>query len=198
MGRAHLLFPSCTNPLYISAKKFGSGSFFLRIFRKIFDTGCYESFAKELKRRLLETKRGYEELQRSAEQYIRGILLPECEETAAENAEIGGKEQSPTTEAIRVKEGLEVKEGIPEKEQSWAEELRALLKKENAARGVNVAVNDNRVKIELHVIVAYGVSIRAVAQNVLESVRYKVEEYTGLTVEKINVVVEGVRIVDED
>lgn len=61
-----------------------------------------------------------------------------------------------------------------------------------------MAVNDNRVKIELHVIVAYGVSIRAVAQNVLESVRYKVEEYTGLTVEKINVVVEGVRIVDED
>ena len=103
-----------------------------KIFRKIFDTGCYESFAKELKRRLLETKRGYEELQRSAEQYIRGILLPECEETAAENAEIGGKEQAPTTEAIRVKEGLEVKEGIPEKEQSWAEELRALLKKENA------------------------------------------------------------------
>lgn len=45
---------------------------------------------------------------------------------------------------------------------------------------------------------AYGVSIRAVAQNVLESVRYKVEEYTGLTVEKINVIVEGVRIVDED
>lgn len=103
-----------------------------KIFRKIFDTGCYESFAKELKRRLLETKRGYEELQRSAEQYIRGILLPECEETAAENAEIGGKEQAPTTEAIRVKEGLEVKEGIPEKEESWAEELRALLKKENA------------------------------------------------------------------
>lgn len=73
-----------------------------------------------------------------------------------------------------------------------------LLKRENAARGVNVVVNDNKVKIELHVIVAYGVSIRAVAQNVLESVRYKLEEYTGLTVEKINVIVEGVRIVDED
>lgn len=73
-----------------------------------------------------------------------------------------------------------------------------LLKKENAARGVNVYVSDNRIKIELHVIVAYGVSIRAVAQNVLESVRYKIEEYTGLTVEKINVIVEGVRIVDEE
>jgi uncharacterized alkaline shock family protein YloU len=73
-----------------------------------------------------------------------------------------------------------------------------LLKKENAARGVNVYVSDNRIKIELHVIVAYGVSIRAVARNVLESVHYKIEEYTGLTVEKINVVVEGVRIVDEE
>ena len=71
-----------------------------------------------------------------------------------------------------------------------------LLKKENAARGVNVIVSDNRIKIELHVIVAYGVGIRTVAQNVLESVRYKIEEYTGLTVEKINVIVEGVRIVD--
>lgn len=73
-----------------------------------------------------------------------------------------------------------------------------LLKRESAARGVIVSVNDNHVNIELHVIVAYGVSIRAVAQNVLESVRYKVEEYTGLTVDKINVIVDGVRIVDED
>ncbi len=73
-----------------------------------------------------------------------------------------------------------------------------LLKKESAARGVNVYVNENCIKVELHVIVAYGVSIRAVAQNVIESVRYKVEEYTGLKVEKINVIVEGVRIVDEE
>lgn len=73
-----------------------------------------------------------------------------------------------------------------------------LLKRESAAHGVNVAVSDNRVRIELHVIVAYGVSIRAVAQNIVESVRYKIEEYTGLTVEKIHVIVEGVRIVDED
>ena len=73
-----------------------------------------------------------------------------------------------------------------------------LLKRENASRGVNVSIIDNRIKVELHVIVAYGVSIRAVANNVLESVRYKLEEFTGLEVEKINVIVDGVRIVDED
>jgi len=71
-----------------------------------------------------------------------------------------------------------------------------LLKKENAGRGVNVYVVDNRIKVELHIIV--GVSIRAVAQNVLEHVRYKIETFTGMEVEQINVIVEGVRIVDED
>lgn len=47
-----------------------------RIFRRIFDTGCYLDFQKELKRRLLETKRTYEELQRSVGQYAEGIILP--------------------------------------------------------------------------------------------------------------------------
>ena len=47
-----------------------------------------------------------------------------------------------------------------------------LLKRENVARGVSIYVNGDRIKIELHVIVAYGVNIRVVAQNVLESVRY--------------------------
>ncbi len=73
-----------------------------------------------------------------------------------------------------------------------------LLKRESAGRGVNVAVANNKIKIELHVIVAYGVSIRAVAQNVLENVRYKLEEYTGMEVESVSVIVEGVRIIDED
>ncbi|MCD7825368.1 MAG: Asp23/Gls24 family envelope stress response protein [Clostridiaceae bacterium] len=72
-----------------------------------------------------------------------------------------------------------------------------LLKKENADRGVNVYVSEDRIKVELHIIVAYGVSISAVARNILESVQSKLEQYTGLTVERINIIVEGVRIVDE-
>lgn len=75
---------------------------------------------------------------------------------------------------------------------------RRAFKEGNAGRGVNVYIVNNKLKIELHIIVAYGVSIRAVAQNVLENVRYKIEEFTGLEIEAINVVVEGVRIMDED
>ena len=71
-----------------------------------------------------------------------------------------------------------------------------LLKRESAGRGVNISIVD--IKIELHIIVAYGVSIRAVSQNVIENVKYKIEEFTGMDVESINVIVEGVRIIDED
>ena len=71
-----------------------------------------------------------------------------------------------------------------------------LLKRESAGRGVNISIVDNKIKIELHIIVAYGVSIRAVSQNVIENVKYKIEEFTGMDVESINVIVEGVRIID--
>jgi len=35
-----------------------------------------------------------------------------------------------------------------------------------------------------------------VTDNLIESVKYKVEELTGMTVEKINIYVEGVRVID--
>ena len=51
-----------------------------KIFRKIFNTGNYLDFQKELKRRLLDTKKEYEELKRSIGQYADGIMLPKTEE----------------------------------------------------------------------------------------------------------------------
>ncbi len=48
-----------------------------KIFRKIFNTGRYLDFQRELKRRLLETKKEYEELQRSVSQYVQGIICPQ-------------------------------------------------------------------------------------------------------------------------
>ena len=71
-----------------------------------------------------------------------------------------------------------------------------LLKKESLNRGVNVVVNDNKITIDFHIIVSYGVSVSAVADNLVSNVRYKVEEFSGLPVEKINIFVEGVRGID--
>jgi len=74
--------------------------------------------------------------------------------------------------------------------------IAQLLKKENLAQGISVQVNEGRLLLEFHVIVAYGVSIAAVSDNLIENVKYKVEAFTGIPVEKVNVFVEGVRLID--
>lgn len=71
-----------------------------------------------------------------------------------------------------------------------------LLMKENIRHGVNVTITDNKLYIEMHIIVAYGVSIMTVAENLVDNVKYKVEEFTGMEVGKIIVCVEGVKVVN--
>ena len=70
-----------------------------------------------------------------------------------------------------------------------------LLRRDNIRHGVNVSVENNKLNIELHIIVAYEVSILAVAENLVDNVKYKVEEYTGMEVGKIIICVEGVKVV---
>lgn len=74
--------------------------------------------------------------------------------------------------------------------------LVKLLKKESLRHGISVSMEDNRISLDFHVIVSYGVSISAVADNLISNVKYKVEEFTGMEIEKINIYVEGVRAID--
>jgi uncharacterized alkaline shock family protein YloU len=72
-----------------------------------------------------------------------------------------------------------------------------LLKRESMTKGISVTLNSkDKLIIDFHVIVSYGVNIMAVTENLISSVKYRVEEFTGLEVEKINVYVEGVRVID--
>ena len=79
---------------------------------------------------------------------------------------------------------------------SMKDGLVKLLKRESLTHGITVVVQDNHISIDFHVIVAYGVSICAVSDNLIASVKYKVEEFTGMEVDKINIYVEGVRVID--
>ena len=79
---------------------------------------------------------------------------------------------------------------------SMKDGLVKLLKKDSLKHGINVTIADNKITLEFHVIVAYGVSISAVSDNLISNVKYKVEEFTGMEIEKINVYVEGVRPID--
>ncbi len=79
---------------------------------------------------------------------------------------------------------------------SMKDGLVKLLKRESLTHGINVELEDNHIILDFHVIVSYGVSISAVADNLIENVKYKVEEFTGMEVDKINIYVEGVRVID--
>ena len=81
--------------------------------------------------------------------------------------------------------GVNVKDGIV-----------SLLKKDNITKGISVSMKNNKLTLDYHIIVAYGVSIMAVADNLISSVKYKVEEFTGFEIEKVNIYVEGVRVID--
>ena len=71
-----------------------------------------------------------------------------------------------------------------------------LLRKDNLAKGITVTINNNKLTLDFNVIVYYGVSILAVSDNLIDNVKYKVEEFTGMEIEKINIFVEGVRVID--
>ena len=74
--------------------------------------------------------------------------------------------------------------------------LVKLIKLDSMTRGINVMVRNNKLVINFHIIVAYGVSILAVSNNLISNVKYKVEEFTGIEIEKINIFVEGVKVID--
>ena len=79
---------------------------------------------------------------------------------------------------------------------SMKDGLVKLLKKESLTRGITVTLSQNKLVLDFHVIVAYGISIRTVADNLIENVKYKVEEFTGIEIAKINIYVDGVRVID--
>ncbi len=72
--------------------------------------------------------------------------------------------------------------------------LVQLLKLESLTKGIKMRVNANKVSLDLHIIVEYGTNISAIADNIISTVKYSVEEYAGLEVEDVNIFVDGVRV----
>ena len=68
------------------------------------------------------------------------------------------------------------------------------LGRENLTKGVQINVTDGGIAIDLFIIVEYGISISAVAANIIDTVKYKIEHLTGIKVEKVTVSVEDIRV----
>ena len=72
------------------------------------------------------------------------------------------------------------------------EKLIGFIRFGSEIKGVAVRSSGDRIFIDMSVIVKYGVSIKAVIEALKESIKYKVERFTGMIVDTINVNVTGV------
>jgi uncharacterized alkaline shock family protein YloU len=75
------------------------------------------------------------------------------------------------------------------------EGLWELMRIENLSKGVKIQLTDEeKLQIELFIMVEYGTKISVIANNIIQKVRYSVENYTGLKVSTITVNVQAVRV----
>lgn len=70
-----------------------------------------------------------------------------------------------------------------------------IFKKQPYTKGIVVTNNnDNRIFIDIYCILKYGISLSAVAESLKKTVKYTVEDFTGMIVDTVNVHVVGVRV----
>lgn len=77
----------------------------------------------------------------------------------------------------------QIKDGISE-----------ILRKENFSKGVVVRQNEDELHIDMYIIVSYGTKISEIAHNVQSKVKYTLNQTVGLSVESVNIFVQGVRV----
>lgn len=75
-----------------------------------------------------------------------------------------------------------------------SDNIASLLGWDNITKGIYVATEDDKIIIDLHIIVEYGVNIKVISDSIMKNVRYSVESMTGFKVGKVTVNVEGIRV----
>lgn len=72
--------------------------------------------------------------------------------------------------------------------------LSEILRKENFTKGVIVRQEEDLLHIDMYIIVSYGTKISEVAHNVQTKVKYTLNQMLGLSVDSLNIYVQGVRV----
>ena len=73
-------------------------------------------------------------------------------------------------------------------------ELQKILRKENYAKGIKVKKDEDKLVIDLYIIVMYGTKISEIANNVQSSVKYQIEKTLGVKVDEINIYIQGIKV----
>lgn len=129
----------------------------------------------------------------------------ENKEEVAENGEIAlsadNNEIKIADDVVAVIAGVAVSEvsGVAEMAGGFAGGITEVLSgKKNLAKGIKVEVGDKDTKIDVNIIVEYGVRIPDVAFEIQNRVKKAVETMTGLNVVEVNVHVQGVNTEEKE
>ena len=83
-------------------------------------------------------------------------------------------------------------EGVAAMSGGFAGGIAEVLGRRNLSKGVKVEGGAEEAKVDLHIVVHYGVRIPDVAWGIQENVKKAIEQMTGLRVLQVNVHVQGV------
>jgi len=72
--------------------------------------------------------------------------------------------------------------------------LAELLQRGSYHRGVEARIADQRIVIDLYIVMEYGVRISEVSHNIMSTVKFNVEKTLGMPVNEVNVHVQGLRV----
>ena len=70
--------------------------------------------------------------------------------------------------------------------------------RDNFAKGVVVRQDGDKIAVDVYIIVGYGTKISEVCRNVQNKVKYNLESMLGITADAVNVIVQGVRVIDAE
>jgi uncharacterized alkaline shock family protein YloU len=87
--------------------------------------------------------------------------------------------------------------GVKDMSVGLSEGIAEIIGKKPPSKGVKVEILDDKVILDLKIIVEYGCRIPEVAWNVQEKVKQAVETMTGLNVIKVNIHIQGVNFEDK-
>lgn len=102
-------------------------------------------------------------------------------------------------EVVAIIAGLAATEvkGVASMAGNVTNELVSRLGMKNLSKGVRVAVNNSKVKVDLALNLSYGYSIPKTSQIVQDKVKGAIENMTGLEVVSVNIRIAGIDMAQE-
>ena len=89
-------------------------------------------------------------------------------------------------------------EGVHEMSGGIMSGINNMLGKKMPTYGIKADVEDNKIYIDAYIVVEYGVKIPDIAWDIQDKVKKELEEVTGMTVETINVHIQGINFDKEE